>query len=147
MSRTTGDVSFAEALNLLFSKVRNDNGNEYTERFVAAAIQESGGEITNAYINQLRTGARANPRASYVKSLAQFFNVPAGFFMDHEVFERWRDHFDGVEHPQAEVPAPRGKQGVLLRSLSGISDDGQSALRSLINYVSELEREKTGNAP
>lgn len=66
--------------------------------------------------------------------------------MDREVFERWKDHFAGVERPQPDVPAPRGNQGVLLRSLSGISDNGQSALRSLIDYVSELEREKSGNA-
>ncbi|MET8626592.1 helix-turn-helix domain-containing protein [Kitasatospora sp. NPDC004669] len=81
--------TFADRLDKLFREVHPKGRGAYTYAEVANAIKEAGeGAITASGIQQLRTGARSNPKMATIKALADFFGVPAGYFFDDEVAER-----------------------------------------------------------
>jgi transcriptional regulator with XRE-family HTH domain len=76
---THGEVTLAGRLDLLFQLFTKDDGNEYSLREVADAINASGGTISHAQIGLLRSGAKDNPNLKHLRSLADFFGVPVGY--------------------------------------------------------------------
>lgn len=72
--------SIARALDYLLRIYRDADGNPVTVERVAAEINTKG--VSAAYINALRIGTKRNPTADTLRTLANFFNVKAGFFFD-----------------------------------------------------------------
>ncbi|MFI9273955.1 Secondary metabolite protein [Kitasatospora sp. NPDC052896] len=134
--------TFAERLDHLFNEVHPANRGSYTYAEVAQALKEAGngeGAITASGIQQLRTGARGNPKMETIKALAAFFGVPAGYFFDDEVAER----------TQAEiqlVAAMRDQQiaQVALRS-AGLSPASLKMVHTVIQQARNLEGLPSGD--
>ena len=86
--------TFAQLLDHLFQEVHPGGRGPYTYAEVAEGIREaSGGEgkgLTASAIQQLRTGAKKNPTRHTIKALADFFGVPAGYFVDEQAARRTR---------------------------------------------------------
>lgn len=76
--------SLADRLDRLFRAVHPRGGREYSYEEVAAAIREQGVTISHTYIWQLRKGLRDNPTKRHLEALAQFFGVPASYFLDED---------------------------------------------------------------
>lgn len=75
----------ADRLNHLFATVRAENGQEYSNEQVAAAIRDAGTPISQSYIWQLRKRKKTNPTLRHLQGLADFFGVPAAYFFDQDV--------------------------------------------------------------
>ncbi|MFF5085325.1 helix-turn-helix domain-containing protein [Actinoplanes sp. NPDC000266] len=74
-----------ERLAYLFDKMRPAGKPRYTYRQASDAIREDQGfTMSGAYIHQLTTGERVNPRIDQVRALARFFGVPPGFLLGDE---------------------------------------------------------------
>ncbi|MFB7666888.1 Secondary metabolite protein [Kitasatospora sp. NPDC056138] len=126
--------TFAERLDHLFKEIHPDNRGPYTYAEVAQAIKEAGdGAITASGIQQLRTGARGNPKMATIKALADFFGVPAGYFFDDQVAER-------TEAEIKLVAAMRDEQiaQVALRS-AGLSAASLRMVHTVIQQARHLE--------
>jgi transcriptional regulator with XRE-family HTH domain len=76
--------SLAQRLDHLFRTVRKPDGKEYSLREVADAITEAGDSISHAYVGQLRSGEKDDPRMSHLRGLASFFGVPVTYFFDED---------------------------------------------------------------
>jgi transcriptional regulator with XRE-family HTH domain len=50
--------------------------------------------VAASAIQQLRTGAKRNPTRQTLKALADFFGVPAGYFVDSAAAERTKAEMD-----------------------------------------------------
>lgn len=85
--------TFAELLDHLWRTV-HPLGKPYTYEQVAAGVAEAGGEISVAYLWQLRKGERTNPTLQHIQALAKFFGVPAAYFLDPEEEQRINQHLD-----------------------------------------------------
>lgn len=136
-----GRVSFAEALSFLVDSCRRGDGKPYSDRDIAQSLKAAGvPDSSYSYVWMLRTGKQTDPRASVVLGLAQFFDVPAGFFLDPAVHAEWTDRIDRRTRPQ-EVPAQRQGHAALLRTgLPGMSDQARTLIQALAEHVSGLER-------
>lgn len=79
------DATLADKIDALFRVVRRPNREPYSHEEVARACREATGESFSAtYLWQLRTGRRDNPTKRHLEALAQFFDVPVGYFFDDE---------------------------------------------------------------
>lgn len=78
--------TLAAKIERLFQTIRPDGRREpYTNKEVAEACQAAGGESFSAtYMWMLRTGRRDNPTKRHLEALAEFFQVPPGYFFDTE---------------------------------------------------------------
>lgn len=76
----SGRPTIARALDYLLRTYRDVDGNPVTVERVAAEINTKG--VSAAYINALRIGTKRNPTADTLRTLANFFDVKAGFFFD-----------------------------------------------------------------
>lgn len=127
----------ADLLNVLFDKRRKPDGRAYSNEDVASAIRAKGGQITQSYIWMLRRGTREDPKISHLKALADFFDVPSGFFLDADVYEKTMAELSG------EPVADRGEaklERVMLRRVSEMSPQSRKLVMSMIRHVSELDR-------
>ena len=124
--------SFAQLLEGLFERYRKPNGRPYSNEDVANAIRRTGTHITQSYIWMLRRGDREDPRGSHIKALAAFFGVPAGYFLDREVYQ---SIVDGIQ----PIPAPRPKPQFMLRQLEAMSSTSQNLLSAFVSRLGELE--------
>nr|WP_157528583.1 hypothetical protein [Kibdelosporangium sp. MJ126-NF4]CEL19366.1 hypothetical protein [Kibdelosporangium sp. MJ126-NF4]CTQ94835.1 hypothetical protein [Kibdelosporangium sp. MJ126-NF4] len=127
----------ADLLNLLFDKRRRPDGRPYSNEDVASAIRAAEGQITQSYIWMLRRGTREDPKISHLKMLADFFEVPSGFFLDPDVYETTLAELSGEPAPDN----PDGKlERVMLRRVSEMSPESRKLVISMIRHVSELDR-------
>ncbi|TWP34464.1 helix-turn-helix domain-containing protein [Leekyejoonella antrihumi] len=85
--------TFAQLLDHLWQTV-HPLGKPYTYEQVAAGVAAAGGEISVAYLWQLRKGERTNPTLQHIQALATFFGVPAAYFLDPEQERRINQHLD-----------------------------------------------------
>ena len=122
--------SFAELLDGLFRRRRKADGRRHTNDEVAVAIKATGVDISQSYISMLRNGDRVDPRGSHIKALAQYFNVPAGYFLDQETYRSIEDESVSVQVPD---------QRVRLRGLGPISQESRQLLESMAQRLSQLE--------
>lgn len=129
--------SFAELLDYLFKQVHPDNRGPYTYAEVAEGIQEaSGGQgkgLTASAIQQLRTGAKKNPTRHTIKALADFFGVPAGYFVDEEAAHRTR-----AEIAVLAAMRDRDVRTVALRA-NGLSAETLQMVAAVIEQARVLE--------
>ncbi|GAA4527531.1 hypothetical protein [Amycolatopsis samaneae] len=136
---TGAGVSIQEALTFLYAKRKREDGKPYSDRDVSEALAGYAVEASHSYLWQLRNGRKDNPRANVLYGLGKFFGVPAGFFLDLEVYERWRMRISAGA--DADIPAPRGQHAMLLRGDRRVSDRFQALLDQLTDHVSELEND------
>jgi transcriptional regulator with XRE-family HTH domain len=127
----------AELLNVLFDKRRKPDGRPYSNEDVASAIRAAEGQITQSYIWMLRRGTREDPKISHLKMLADFFEVPSGFFLDPDVFEATMAELSGEP---AKDTGESKLDRVMLRRVNEMSPQSRKLVMSMIRHVSELDR-------
>jgi hypothetical protein len=127
-----GMPSFARLLEDLFERYRKPNGRPYSNEEVANAIRGTGTHITQSYIWMLRRGDRDDPRGSHIKALAAFFGVPAGYFLDGDVYQ---SIVDGIR----PIPEPRPRPQFMLRRVEAMSSESQQLLSEFVYRLGELE--------
>ncbi|WP_410648185.1 hypothetical protein [Amycolatopsis sp. cmx-4-54] len=141
-----GAVSVQEALAFLVENRRREDGKAHTDRDIADALKAMGTEVSYSAVWQMRTGGQPHPRTNLIQALACFFRVPAGFFLDREVFDSWSKKLTTPDEPEMPLPGgmPLQRGGspqhlpILLRT-TGMSDRSMSLLDALAAHVSELE--------
>lgn len=74
-------ASFSERLELAFQTVKKPDGSEFSNYDVQRGTD---GAITASYVARLRSGSASNPTIKVVQGIAQFFGLPASFFIDEE---------------------------------------------------------------
>lgn len=131
MSESAGP-SLADRLDHLFRTVRQPGGDQYTHEEVAEAIRARGVTISHTYVWQLRTGLRENPTKRHLEALAEFFGVPAAYFLD-----------DDVEHINAQLDLlaalrDGGVRSMALRAI-GLSPRSLDAIRGMIEHARQIE--------
>ncbi|MEU1605981.1 hypothetical protein [Micromonospora matsumotoense] len=62
-------------------EARDEDRPPYTEAEVSRALTARGHKITTEGIRNLLRSARINPKATTLRALAEFFNVPAGYLL------------------------------------------------------------------
>lgn len=139
--------SLADKINHLFEAIRRDDGQEFSNEFVAAAICESGETtISQSYIWQLRKGKKTNPTISHLQALADFFGVPVTYFFDDEVASKVERR---LETQQARVSEAIGSGDVRLMAMRAgeLSPRGRKQVMDLLDVVYRLEQaERRGAA-
>lgn len=135
---------FAARLDRLWRSVYpKGQGRPYTYDEVARAITADGVPITGAYLQQLRTGKRTDPRRSYVAAISKFFGVPVEYFFDANVandisrqiteLAEIRDAVTRAEASQLSVPT-----AIALRA-QGLSPKSIEAIANLMDQARRLE--------
>lgn len=136
---TEGDEprTFAQLLDYLFKEVHPESRGPYTYAEVAEGIREaSGGQgkgLTASAIQQLRTGVKKNPTMHTIKALADFFGVPAGYFVDEEAAHRTR-----AEIAVLAAMRDRNVRTVALRA-NGLSTETLQMVTAVIEQARILE--------
>ncbi len=82
--------TLAERLEYLFETVPGSGpGGKLTLQEVVDGIRARGSEpISTTLLWELREGVKDNPRMRHLEALADFFDVPVGYFFDEEVARR-----------------------------------------------------------
>ncbi|WP_327279078.1 MULTISPECIES: helix-turn-helix transcriptional regulator [unclassified Streptomyces] len=129
--------TFAQLLDHLFREVHPPSRGPYTYAEVAEGIRKvSSGEgrgVTASAIQQLRTGVKQNPTRHTIKALADFFGVPAGYFVDGAAAERTK-----AEIGLLTAMRDQDVRKVALRA-NGLSVDSLKMLSTVIEQARKLE--------
>jgi transcriptional regulator with XRE-family HTH domain len=126
--------TFAEKLDRLFRTVHPAGRGAYSYNEVAAGIRERGAaSISPQYLWLLRRGERDNPTIQHLEAIADFFGVPAAYFLDDEKAAK-------VDQELAAVVALRDSsvRQVALRA-AGLSPQSLDAIQEMIDQVRRLE--------
>lgn len=115
------EVSVAELVDNLFKVYRHPNGQEYSYQEVSSALD---GALDPSYIAKVRKGVIKNPGRDALKSLCQFFRVPASYFFPD------LEPLNGRERQLDERETIR----VALRS-AGLSTEAQAHVEGLIEML------------
>lgn len=136
--------TFAEKLLQLINTVHSPNREPYSYREISAGIEAAGGPgISSAYIQQLATGKRVNPKIHYVEALAKFFGVPTGYFFDDEVTGRVDDQLARLTREQQvlQQAGETGEQAKLMAMRAAeLSPKGRQQVMDLLDRVYRRER-------
>lgn len=73
-----------ERLNYLFTTVVQSDGKPYTAGRVAGWINDNGGKISSVYVLKILRGERKEPTTSYLRLIAQFFEISPSFFYEDD---------------------------------------------------------------
>lgn len=95
----------------------------YTEAEVARELTARGHRITAEGIRNLLKSPRINPKATTLRALAEFFNVPAGYLL-------------GDEEPQTTSREAR----VMARSIEKLTPRSRKSLARVIDEFLHLEQ-------
>ena len=127
--------TFAERLSALIEQARLDGGAPHSYREISAAIERAGGPaMSPAYLQQLATGKRVNPKIHYVDALAKLFGVPVTYFFDDE-------------EPAARQ-GPVGEAKLMAMRAQELSPQGRRQVMDLLELVERYERaERDGKNP
>ena len=128
----TARAGLAARLDHLFRTVRQPGGAAYTHEEVAAAIREHGVMISHTYVWQLHKGLRDNPTKRHLEALAEFFGVPAAYFLD-----------DDVEYLDNQLELLSALRDASVRSMAlraiGLSPRSLDAIRGMIEHARQIE--------
>ncbi|WP_410656410.1 XRE family transcriptional regulator [Amycolatopsis sp. lyj-112] len=115
--------TFAEKLSALIDSVRADEGAPHSYRELSAAIDRAGGPpMSPAYLQQLATGKRINPKIHYVEVLAKLFGVPITYFFE------------------SQEPQPVGEVKLMAMRAQELSPQGRRQVMDLLELVERYER-------
>ncbi|MEU2612611.1 hypothetical protein ABZ570_13695 [Micromonospora sp. NPDC007271] len=129
MNDTPVDQAEAEASHLIQTRLlalfeaANEDRAPYTETEVARRLNERGHRITAEGIRNLLRSPRINPKASTLRALAEFFDVPAGYLLGDQ---------DEPEEQSREVR-------VMARSIAKLSPASQQSIAKIIENLVDLE--------
>jgi len=119
--------TFAERLSALIESARAGGLAPHSYREISAAIDRAGGPaMSPAYLQQLATGKRVNPKIHYVEALARLFGVPVTYFFDEETIV----DADGAAG-EAKLMAMRARE---------LSPRGRRQVMDLLDLVERYER-------
>ncbi|KZB82600.1 helix-turn-helix domain-containing protein [Amycolatopsis regifaucium] len=122
--------TFAEKLSALIDSVRADEGAPHSYRELSAAIDRAGGPaMSPAYLQQLATGKRINPKIHYVEALARLFGVPVTYFFDDQ------------------EPQPVGEAKLMAMRAQELSPQGRRQVMDLLELVERYERAAERDRP
>jgi transcriptional regulator with XRE-family HTH domain len=129
----TRERTFAERLSSLIEAARVDGRTPHSYREISAAVERAGGPaMSPAYLQQLATGKRVNPKIHYVEALAKLFGVPVTYFFDAEA--------------TGEVPV--GEVQLMAMRAQELSPQGRRQVMDLLDLVERYERaERDGRDP
>jgi transcriptional regulator with XRE-family HTH domain len=131
-------TTLAEKVDRLFRTKSSPRGKEFTYREVASAIsQQDSVTVSPAYVWQLRTGVKDNPKMRHLQALARFFEVSPAYFFDEEL-TAFRDG-------RARVRAAARSETLrrISTTLLGLSDDSLKTVLHLASRLRHLERVPT----
>jgi transcriptional regulator with XRE-family HTH domain len=100
----------------------------YTEAEVARELTKAGHRITTEGIRNLLRAPRINPKASTLRALAQFFDVPAGYLLGDQ------------EEPEEHSRRVR----VMARSITKLSPAAQDGIAVIIENLLQVEETVRG---
>lgn len=122
--------TFAEKLSALIEGSRANEEAPHSYREMSAAIERAGGPaMSPAYIQQLATGKRVNPKIHYVEALARLFGVPVTHFFDDTTFD---------DEEPAEAQA--GEAKLMAMRAQELSPEGRRQVMDLLDLVERYER-------
>jgi transcriptional regulator with XRE-family HTH domain len=126
--------TFAEKLTVLIDDARAGGVAPHSYREMSAAIEHTGGPaMSPAYIQQLATGKRINPKIHYVKALAELFAVPVSYFFD-------------VQEAEAAERPPRDEAKLMAMRAQELSPEGRRQVMDLLELVERYERSERGRS-
>ncbi|SEP51870.1 transcriptional regulator [Amycolatopsis saalfeldensis] len=121
--------TFAEKLSTLIDSARADGHAPHSYREMSAAIERAGGPaMSPAYLQQLATGKRVNPKIHYVEALAKLFAVPVTYFFEDEAE---RGTGTGGADVEVKVMAMRAQE---------LSPQGRRQVMALLDLVERYEK-------
>ncbi|MFD4785103.1 helix-turn-helix domain-containing protein [Rhodococcus qingshengii] len=137
VGRVTDENVFQLRLNGLFSG--SDRG--LTNVAVAQGLLARGYRISTAYLSQLRHGARSSPSDEVVSALADYFDVPLGYFFTIP----WSGDRARVHDEDAEIVDHLADQELrqLLRAANGLSATSLDLLSNLAAALRISESSRT----
>jgi transcriptional regulator with XRE-family HTH domain len=122
--------TFAEKLSTLIEGSRANEEAPHSYREMSSAIERAGGPaMSPAYIQQLATGKRVNPKIHYVEALARLFGVPVTHFFDNP-------SFDDEEPAEAQA----GEAKLMAMRAQELSPEGRRQVMDLLDLVERYER-------
>jgi transcriptional regulator with XRE-family HTH domain len=126
--------TFAEKLSNLIDSARTDGRAPHSYREMSAAIERAGGPaMSPAYLQQLATGKRVNPKIHYVEALAKLFAVPVTYFFEDEAE---RGTGSGGADVEAKLMAMRAQE---------LSPQGRKQVMALLDLVERYEKAEREN--
>lgn len=131
--------SFAEKLQRLLAVMHPAGQPAMSDRALAQRIRERGGQISPAYLSELKAGKKTNPGLEHLLQIADAFGISAGYFTDPEVAERIDRDLDKLEQRHRDDRL----QELAARTASLDSGDRQ-ALAELVER--ELAKRRPGNS-
>lgn len=136
---------FADKLNRLFDQVRSPNGDEFTLEEVVTGIRDRGGPdgstISTSYLWQLRRGLRMNPTLRHMESIAGFFGVSPGYFLDDEAYRRIDEQLQAIA-----MLRDQSVHRVATRA-AGLSPGSLRAIADMIESARRIEGLQDGEKP
>jgi transcriptional regulator with XRE-family HTH domain len=113
-----------------------------SDRDIAQAISEAtGNDYSHSLIWKLRTGRSDNPTRKVLAALAEFFQVPFGYFGDDEEAAAAREQLDALA-----VVREAGLGRESLRLLASMSPEGRESVADMIETVARGEKRRAKNA-
>lgn len=142
MSVTSNGVGDHEAVGPLAGKLNHLIETLYPDKrsrpgFAKLAVQigeRTGETISSTYLWELATGRKRNLTQGTLSTLAEFFGVPADYFLDDEVAAR-------VDSQLQLALALRNQKvrSIALRA-EGLSDDTLNSILMMLNQARKIER-------
>ncbi|MBE1580357.1 helix-turn-helix domain-containing protein [Amycolatopsis roodepoortensis] len=115
--------TFAQKLSALIDSARANEGAPHSYRELSAAIDRAGGPtMSPAYLQQLATGKRVNPKIHYVEALAKLFGVPITYFFEDQEAQ------------------PVGEAKLMAMRAQELSPQGRRQVMDLLELVERYER-------
>ena len=132
---TAEDRLLARRLQHLYDTVRRPDGRPYSDRQVAAWVNEDAGiRVTGrTYLYQLRTGRSFNPTYRLLIGLARFFGVSPVYFFAEEEASR-----GGLPPEVAAVLRDDGVRDLALKA-AGLSERSRRGIRQMIESARQME--------
>lgn len=119
--------TFAERLSALIESARAGGLAPHSYREISAAVERAGGPaMSPAYLQQLATGKRVNPKIHYVEALAKLFGVPVTYFFDEET--------------TADADGAAGEAKLMAMRAQELSPQGRRQVMDLLELVERYER-------
>lgn len=141
-------------INRLFEVCRppGEPAREYQNKEVAAAVRAAGREISESHLSELRRGVRDNPTVRVLDTLAWFFEVRPGYFIDPQAAAevevelaakegqlraelQAQAEVDELERELRDAMARSGVTGVARRTGGMTSRDRAKMMRLLIDVL------------
>ncbi|MGW0036301.1 helix-turn-helix domain-containing protein [Gordonia sp. NPDC003376] len=136
--------SFSDKLCRLFDTVRDQNGQPYTGKRIAARANALGYSVSDAYISQLRTGKARTPSFRTVEGIARAFEVSVTYFLSNpeQDVDRVRRQQDYVQL----LAVTRGQlANVDLGSLCPDTIEAMIGLLKVLKTQAELAADRSDN--